>query len=57
MSSSVVNNHDICWLLFVVICSNNITWEKAEELKQEHCYIAEDYHEELRIFQVLTPSL
>lgn len=30
---------------------SSITWEKAEELKQEHCYIAEDYHEELSIFE------
>ncbi|KAG0627977.1 hypothetical protein M758_2G241200 [Ceratodon purpureus] len=30
---------------------NSISWEKSEELKQEHCYIAEDYHEELSIFQ------
>ncbi|XP_020103113.1 actin-related protein 5 isoform X2 [Ananas comosus] len=30
---------------------SNITWEKAEELKMEHCYIASDYMSELQIFQ------
>lgn len=33
--------------------SNSLTWEKVEELKQEHCYIAEDYHDELGIFEVV----
>lgn len=32
---------------------NSLTWEKVEELKQEHCYIAEDYHDELGIFEVV----
>ncbi len=32
---------------------NEIVWEKVEELKQEYCYVAEDYHAELSIFQVL----
>ena len=56
MSSSAIKSHGICWLLFVVTCRNSISWEKSEELKQEHCYIAEDYHEELSIFQVSIPS-
>ncbi|KAL2636158.1 hypothetical protein R1flu_007637 [Riccia fluitans] len=30
---------------------NSISWEKVEELKQEHCYIAGNYHSELEIFQ------
>ncbi|XP_072993227.1 actin-related protein 5 isoform X1 [Typha latifolia] len=30
---------------------SSITWEKAEELKMEHCYIALDYMSELQIFQ------
>lgn len=29
----------------------SITWEKVEELKTSHCYIAPDYHSELDIFQ------
>lgn len=29
----------------------SITWEKAEELKKEHCYIAPDYMSELQIFK------
>ncbi|EES00326.1 hypothetical protein BDA96_03G077500 [Sorghum bicolor] len=29
----------------------SITWEKAEELKKEHCYIALDYMAELQIFK------
>nr|CAB3476307.1 unnamed protein product [Digitaria exilis] len=29
----------------------NFTWEKAEELKKEHCYIALDYMSELQIFK------
>jgi hypothetical protein len=28
----------------------------VEELKQEHCYIAEDYHDELGIFEVVHSS-
>lgn len=39
-------------ILFVAILRNSITWEKAEGLKQEHCYIAEDYNKELSIFEV-----
>ncbi|KAL3684199.1 hypothetical protein R1sor_002221 [Riccia sorocarpa] len=30
---------------------NSISWEKVEELKQDHCYIAGNYHSELEIFQ------
>lgn len=30
----------------------SITWEKAEELKKEHCYVAFDYMSELQIFKV-----
>ncbi|KAJ7533619.1 hypothetical protein O6H91_13G057200 [Diphasiastrum complanatum] len=30
---------------------NNFAWEKIEALKQEHCYIAENYSSELLIFQ------
>ncbi|KAG2587030.1 hypothetical protein PVAP13_5NG095600 [Panicum virgatum] len=29
----------------------NFTWEKAEELKKEHCYVALDYLSELQIFK------
>ncbi|KAJ4769112.1 Actin-related protein 5 [Rhynchospora pubera] len=29
----------------------SITWEKAEELKREHCYVAPDYPSELQIFK------
>ncbi|CAO2193606.1 unnamed protein product [Urochloa humidicola] len=29
----------------------NFTWEKAEELKKEHCYVARDYMSELQIFK------
>ncbi|KAG6542579.1 hypothetical protein Mapa_016050 [Marchantia paleacea] len=35
---------------------NNICWEKVEELKQEHCYIASDYHSELEIFEKGSPE-
>ncbi|KAI5670650.1 hypothetical protein M9H77_11014 [Catharanthus roseus] len=28
-----------------------LTWEKVEDLKMEHCYIAPDYASEVRIFQ------
>lgn len=52
MSSAVKSHECIGLLLLVVICRNSITWEKAEGLKQEHCYIAEDYHRELSIFEV-----
>ncbi|KAF0920976.1 hypothetical protein E2562_037891 [Oryza meyeriana var. granulata] len=31
--------------------SASITWEKAEELKKEHCYVALDYMSELQIFK------
>ncbi|XP_065620843.1 actin-related protein 5 isoform X2 [Quercus suber] len=27
------------------------TWEKVEDLKMEHCYIAQDYFSEVRLFQ------
>jgi actin-related protein 5 len=30
----------------------SVTWDKAEELKKEHCYIALDYMSELQIFKV-----
>ncbi|KAK1264416.1 Actin-related protein 5 [Acorus gramineus] len=30
---------------------SRITWEKAEELKMEHCYVALDYASELKLFQ------
>ncbi|XP_043718303.1 actin-related protein 5 isoform X1 [Telopea speciosissima] len=30
---------------------SSITWEKVEELKMEHCYVALDYASEARIFQ------
>lgn len=30
---------------------SSITWEKAEELKLEHCYVASDYAAELQLFQ------
>ncbi|XP_020695407.1 actin-related protein 5 isoform X1 [Dendrobium catenatum] len=30
---------------------SSITWEKAEELKLEHCYVAYDYAAELQLFQ------
>ncbi|KAJ3693699.1 hypothetical protein LUZ60_009179 [Juncus effusus] len=31
--------------------SPSITWEKAEELKREHCYVAQDYAAELQLFK------
>ncbi|KAG7576948.1 Actin family [Arabidopsis thaliana x Arabidopsis arenosa] len=31
--------------------SSRFTWEKAEDLKLEHCYIAPDYTSEIRLFQ------
>ncbi|CAM0878507.1 unnamed protein product [Alopecurus aequalis] len=31
--------------------AGSITWDKAEELKKEHCYIALDYMSELQIFK------
>ncbi|WOL12702.1 actin-related protein 5 [Canna indica] len=30
---------------------SNITWEKSEELKMEHCYVALDFASELQLFQ------
>ncbi|AAG51035.1 actin-like protein; 86009-89485 [Arabidopsis thaliana] len=30
---------------------SRFTWEKAEDLKLEHCYIAPDYASEIRLFQ------
>ncbi|KAL0918074.1 hypothetical protein M5K25_010062 [Dendrobium thyrsiflorum] len=30
---------------------SSITWEKAEELKLDHCYVAYDYAAELQLFQ------
>ncbi|KAF3333647.1 actin-related protein 5-like isoform X1 [Carex littledalei] len=31
--------------------ASSITWEKSEELKREHCYVAPDYASELQIFK------
>ncbi|EPS59268.1 hypothetical protein M569_15540, partial [Genlisea aurea] len=31
--------------------TSKFTWEKTEELKMEHCYIASDYASEVRLFQ------
>lgn len=31
-----------------------LTWEKVEDLKMEHCYIAADYASEVRLFQVIS---
>ncbi|KAM7270723.1 hypothetical protein ACFE04_029937 [Oxalis oulophora] len=31
---------------------NNFSWEKAEDLKMEHCYLAQDYAAEARMFQL-----
>ncbi|KAG0487814.1 hypothetical protein HPP92_006625 [Vanilla planifolia] len=31
--------------------NSSITWEKAEVLKLEHCYVADDYASELQLFQ------
>lgn len=31
-----------------------MTWEKVEDLKMEHCYIAPDYAAEARLFQVMS---
>ncbi|KAK3018897.1 hypothetical protein RJ639_005102 [Escallonia herrerae] len=31
--------------------SSRLTWEKVEDLKMEHCYIAPDYASEVRLFQ------
>jgi hypothetical protein len=33
------------------------TWEKVEDLKMEHCYIAPDYFSEARLFQVMCMAL
>ncbi|XP_039144473.1 actin-related protein 5 [Dioscorea cayenensis subsp. rotundata] len=33
---------------------SSITWEKAEDMKMEHCYVAEDYLSELELFQKKT---
>ncbi|KAJ0987793.1 hypothetical protein J5N97_006149 [Dioscorea zingiberensis] len=33
---------------------SNITWEKAEDMKMEHCYVAYDYGSELELFQKRT---
>ncbi|GAB4831817.1 Actin- protein 5 [Ancistrocladus abbreviatus] len=30
---------------------SRLTWEKVEDLKMEHCYIAQDYVSEVRLFQ------
>ncbi|KAH6762690.1 actin-related protein 5 [Perilla frutescens var. hirtella] len=30
---------------------SHLTWEKVEDLKMEHCYIAQDYASEVRLFQ------
>lgn len=34
------------------MCRAAISWDRAEELKERHCYVAEDYAEELRKYQV-----
>lgn len=34
----------------------SLTWEKVEDLKMEHCYIAPDYVTEARLFQVTSIS-
>ncbi|KAI3964333.1 hypothetical protein MKW92_053720 [Papaver armeniacum] len=31
---------------------NIISWEKAEELKREHCYVSQDYAPEVQLFQI-----
>lgn len=31
---------------------SKLTWEKVEDLKMEHCYIAPDYASEVQLFQV-----
>lgn len=39
---------------YVYLCNRaRLTWEKVEDLKMEHCYIAPDYVSEARLFQVL----
>lgn len=35
---------------------SRFSWEKVEDLKMEHCYIAPDYSSEAKIFQVMTLS-
>lgn len=32
---------------------SRLTWEKVEDLKMEHCYIAQDYASEVGLFQVI----
>ena len=34
-----------------------LTWEKVEDLKMEHCYIAEDYAAEVNLFKVVSSAL
>lgn len=36
-----------------VIYRTRFTWEKVEDLKMEHCYIAPDYALEAQLFQVV----
>lgn len=31
---------------------SKLTWEKVEDLKMEHCYIAADYASEVQVFKV-----
>lgn len=35
----------------VMRSQSRLTWEKVEDLKMEHCYIAPDYASEVRLFQ------
>ncbi|KAK2984334.1 hypothetical protein RJ640_009363 [Escallonia rubra] len=35
----------------VAVLISRLTWEKVEDLKMEHCYIAPDYASEVRLFQ------
>lgn len=35
-----------------MVCRVAISWDRAEELKERHCYVAEDYVHELKKFQV-----
>ncbi|KAJ8438455.1 hypothetical protein Cgig2_027135 [Carnegiea gigantea] len=38
--------------LMLVDTTSWLTWEKVEDLKMEHCYIAEDYAAEISLFKV-----
>lgn len=42
------------YLIILITCNRaRFTWEKVEDLKMEHCYIAQDYFSEVRLFQVM----